>query len=104
MRLMMRCRSAFVATDSSSLQADFLIRRLYFATAFQVLNDVLKGVIRLLFSNFEGFNIVGILPECHFDSFVHKLGNAAVSCGGLQAQCAMQRRVEVDGSSFLGDV
>lgn len=102
MRLTMRCRSAFVATKSSSLQADFFIRRLYFATAFQVLDDILEGIVRFLFSNFKGLNVAGILPKRHFDSLVHKLGNAAFSCSRLQTQRTMQQWVKIDGGSFLG--
>ncbi len=101
MRLIMRCRSAFVATESSSLQADFFIRRLYFATAFQVLDDILEGIVRFLFSNFKGLNVAGILPKRHFDSLVHKLGNAAVRCSRLQTQRTMQQWVKIDGGSFL---
>jgi hypothetical protein len=40
--LIIRCLSALVGTASKSLTADFLILRLYFATSFQVLNDVFK--------------------------------------------------------------
>ena len=102
MRLMTRRRSAVVAIDSSSLRADFFIRRLYLATPFQVLNDVFERIVRLLFTNFEGLDVADVFRKCSFDRLVHKLGNTAIGFSRFQAQCTMQVWIKVDGGSFLG--
>jgi len=102
MRLIMRRRSAFVAIASSSLRADFFIRRLYLATSFQVLDDVLERTVRFLFPNFEGLNIAGVFRQCCLDGVVHELGNTAIRCSRFQTKRTMKERIEVDSSSFLG--
>ncbi len=98
----MRCRSAFVAIDSSSLRADFFIRRLYFATSFQVPNDVLERIVRFLFPGCKSLKVFGIFGEGDFDGLIYKLGNTALCFCSLQPQRPMQESIEVDGRSFLG--
>ena len=78
MRLITRRRSAFVAIASSSLRADFLIRRLYFATSFQVTDDVFERAVCFIFPDFEGLKVTGIFGEGSFDCFVHEFGNTAL--------------------------
>ena len=98
---MMRRRSAFVAIDSSSLRADFLIRRLYLATSFQVFDDVLEGIFGLSVPDLERLDVIGVLGEGGSDGLVHEVRNTAVGFGSLQTQCVVQRRIEVDRGSFL---
>ena len=99
---MMRCRSALVAIDSSSLRADFFIRRLYLATPFQVLDDVLERIVRFIFPDFERLNIAGVFGKRGFDRLVHQLGDTTIGFSRFQSQRTMQVRIEVDGGSFLG--
>ena len=86
----MRCRSLFAAIDSNSLRAVFFIRRLYLATSFQVLDDVLKRIVWFLFPSFKSLKVFGIFGKGNFDGLVNNLGDTALCLGSLQAQGAMQ--------------
>ena len=88
-RLIMRGRSAFVAIDASSLRADFFIRRLYLATSFEVLNDVLERIVRFLLPSLNSLNVADVFRKCGFDGLVHQLGNAAIGFSRFQTLASL---------------
>ena len=80
------------------------MRRLYLATSLQVLDDVLIGIVKLLFTFFKCLDIVCVFSERGPDGLIHKVRDTAIGLSGLQSQRTMQECIELDRDSFLGGV
>ncbi len=53
--------------------ADFLILRLYFATPFQVPDDVFERIVSFLLTGLKCFEVRRVFGKCFFDRFVDKI-------------------------------
>ena len=102
MRFTTRCRRFFWGIASISRPADGLMRILYLATAFQVLHDLFKREIGLGCPFLEGGQIFSVLSQGSLDGVVYQLGDRPIRLCRLQAQGAVDQRVEVDGATFGG--
>lgn len=74
---------------------------LYLATPLQVFENLLEVQVGFVQPLFECVQILCFLGQTELDSFVHELGNRAVSLRGSEAQRPVKVGIEVDGGSFL---
>ena len=91
---------SFLGIASISLTAEGLIRILYLATPFHILEDLFEYQIRFTCSCFKGSQILGILCQALPDCFVDDGRERAMRLGGLEAQDPMQLGIEIDSGSF----
>jgi hypothetical protein len=87
----MRCRSALVPSASISFAAEALIRRLYSATPFQALDELVKARTLFLFSFSKGGKVFGVFGEGGLDT---------IRCRGLQAESAVYVGLKVHSCAF----
>lgn len=77
------------------------MKTLYFATLSQVFHHLLEGQVRLVHPFFERRQVLRILRKAQLHSLVHKLRNGLIRLRCLQAQGAMNARIEIHRSSLL---
>ncbi len=77
------------------------MRRLYLATLPKIFHDVFKSKVGFLNPSCKRFEVFEILGKLHADRLIDEVRDGSFRFQGLEAQCAVQLGIKIDGGSFL---